>query len=313
MASDGLIDVHHHFLPAAYRAAYERAGAKPPDGIARMPDWSESAALGLLDTIGIDRAYLSISSPGVAFEGSDATEIARLANDAAAELIANNPGRFGSFATLPLPDVDASLAEITRAFDELHLDGIGVLTHHGEVYLGDPVLDPVFAELDRRRAIVFVHPTSPLCCQQSLLDVPGPVLEFIFDTTRAVANLIYSGTLDRCPDIRWIIPHGGGALPAIGARIDAVRMLTPDRTCAAESAITYLDRFHYDLAGPRTEQALRGLLGIADASRVLYGSDYPFTPEPAVAMMRGAIETSTALGDDPLDLLTSNARRLFGQ
>jgi 6-methylsalicylate decarboxylase len=310
VVAPGLIDVHHHFLPERYREAVERAGPNPPDGIARLPDWSESSALRLLDTIGIERAYLSISSPGVLLEGSDATEIARIANDTATDLIARNPERFGCFAALPLPDVEASLAELTRALDDLHLDGVGLLTHHGDVYLGDPALDPVFDELDRRASIVFIHPTSPLCCQQSLLDIPAPFLEFIFDTSRAVANLIYSGTLDRCPHIRWIIPHGGGALPALSLRLDGVR---GDRNRASDRAASYLRRFHYDLAGPRSDAALGALLGIADPGHLLYGSDWPFTPEPGIAAMRGALETTSMLGSDALDFLTANARRLLGQ
>ena len=209
MAQPGLIDVHHHFIPDAYRAAVDRNGG-PPDGVARVPDWSENEAVRFLDATGIETAYLSISSPGVLLEGSDATDLARNVNDTAADLIARHPGRFGAFAALPLPDVDASLAEVGRALDDLRLNGIGLLTHHGDVYLGDTSLDPVFDELNRRRAAVFIHPTTPLCCEAAFLDVPRPVVEFIFDTARAVMNLIFSGTVDRCPDISWIIPHGGG-------------------------------------------------------------------------------------------------------
>ncbi len=212
MAQSGLVDVHHHFIPDAYRDALDRTGG-PPDGIARLPDWSEDEAIRFLDATGIETAYLSISSPGVLLEGSDANDLARRVNDTAAELISRHSGRFGAFAALPLPDADTSLAEIARALDELELDGIGLITHHGDVYLGDPRLDEVFDELNRRAATVFVHPTTPLCCGDAFLDFPRPALEFIFDTARAVMNLIHSGTLDRCPDVSWIIPHGGGRAP----------------------------------------------------------------------------------------------------
>ena len=170
----GLIDVHHHFLPSRYREAVERSAEAPPDGIVRLPDWSEDEAVRFIDTAGIETAYLSISSPGVLLDGSDAAEIARMANDTAAELIGRHPGRFGAFAALPLPDVDASLEEIARALDVLKLDGVGLLTHHGDVYLGAAALDPVFDELNRRRAVVFVHPTSPLCCGDAWLGYPRP-------------------------------------------------------------------------------------------------------------------------------------------
>jgi 6-methylsalicylate decarboxylase len=309
----GLIDVHHHFLPAAYCEAVGRAGLDPPDGMPRLPDWSEDEALRFLDTTGIETAYLTISSPGVTLEGTEAAHLARLCNDAAAELIVRHPDRFGSFAALPLPDVDASLAEVGRALDDLGLSGIGVLTHHGDVYLGDRSLDPVFDEINRRKATVFIHPTTPLCCQGAFLDVPRPIIEFIFDTARAVMNLIYSGTFDRCPDISWIIPHGGGALPALSARLDGVHLIAPGRAEATELAASYLRRLHYDLAGPRTDAALQALLGIADPARLLYGSDWPFTPEPGVARMLTDLQATSVLGANPVDLLNANARRLLRQ
>jgi predicted TIM-barrel fold metal-dependent hydrolase len=313
VAKSRLVDVHHHFLPDAYREAIVRSGNNPPDGIVRLPDWSEGEAVRFLDSMGIETAYLSISSPGLVLDGADVPALARMVNEIAADLVDRHPGRFGSFAALPLPDVDASLAEIARALDELHLDGIGLLTHHGDIYLGDPAFDAVFEELDRRHAVVFIHPTSPVCCEPAALGFPRPGIEFIFDTARTVMNLIFSGTLDRCLDISWIIPHGGGALPVLGARLDAVRMMAPDRCHASEPVVTYLHRFHYDLAGPRTEEALRALLGIADPSRLLYGSDWPFTAEPGVARMLADLRATSVFGDPVDDVLTANARRLLGQ
>ena len=309
MAQPGLIDVHHHFIPDRYRAAMDRHGG-PPDGIGRTPDWSEDEAIRFLDSMGIETAYLSISSPGVLLDGSDAVDLARSANDTAADLIDRHAGRFGAFAALPLPDTDAGIAEIARALDDLHLDGVGLLTHHGDVYLGDPRLDVVFDELNRRAATVFIHPTSPLCCGDAFLDFARPVLEFIFDTARTVMNLIHSGTLDRCPDINWIVPHGAGALPAVSARLDAVHVLTPGRSQAREPSAAYLNRLYYDLAGPRSDSALHALLGIADESRLLYGSDWPFTPDPAVAGMLMALRETSAFAQ-PDELLRANARRLL--
>ena len=232
-------------------------------------------------------------------------------NDIAAELIGRQAGRFGAFAALPLPDVGDSLAELARALDELKLDGIGLMTHHGDVYLGDPRLDEVFDELNRRAATVFIHPTTPLCCGDAFLDYPRPALEFIFDTPRAVMNLIHSGTLDRCPDVNWIIPHGGGALPALSLRLDAVHALAPGRSRAQQPSAAYLGRFHYDLAGPRPDSALQALLGIADESRLLYGSDWPFTPEPGVARMLSDLRETTVFERPVDELLDANAQRLL--
>jgi len=295
MIEPGLIDVHHHFLPARYREALERSGNGLPDGIAALPAWSEAEALRVLDQAGIEKAFLSISSPGVWLEGCDAAELARAVNDDAAGLVARNPGRYGAFAALPLPDVDASLRELERALDVLHLDGVGLLTHFAGTYLGARALAPVFDELDRRRAVAFVHPTSPGCGDCSGLGYPRPVLEFMFETTRAVTNLIHSGTLDRCPHLRWIIPHAGAALPSLAARLEVVRVMAPERSHARESVLAYLRRFYYDLAGPRTDDALRALLGIADPSHLLYGSDWPFTPAPGVLRLLDALRSTKVL------------------
>ena len=202
--------------------------------------------------------------------------------------------------------------EIAYALDHLGLDGFVLLTHYADTYLGDPALDRVFDELNRRRAVVFVHPTSPMCGVQTSLGLPRSMIELMFDTTRAVTNLIYSGTLDRCPDISWIIPHAGAALPVLAARIDMMRALAADQCRANEPVSSYLGRLHYDLAGPRTDDGLRALLGIADPSRVLYGSDWPFTPEPGVVGLRQALERATVFDADQLDdVWRGNARRLL--
>ena len=305
-----MIDVHHHFVPAEYRRALVESGNDRPDGMPAIPAWSEQQAIEFLDEMSIETAFLSISTPGVLLDGLVAADVARMVNDAAAGLIGAHPGRFGGFASLPLPDIDASLAEIERALDDLELDGVVLLTHYGSHYLGDPSMDPVLDELNRRKAVVFVHPTSPCGCEQTSLGLPRPILEFMFDTTRTVMNLIHTGTLDRCPDIQWIIPHAGAALPVLAARMEMVRTLAPggDR----ESVATYLRRFHYDLAGPRTDEGLRALLGIADPERVLYGSDWPFTPAPAVAGMLKALRHNTVLEAGKLDgVYRENALRLL--
>lgn len=312
MTTGSVVDVHHHFVPDQYREALVRAGNDRPDGMPAIPSWSEREAVGVLDRLSIETAFLSISSPGVLLDGCSATDLARMTNEAAAALVEAHPGRFGGFASLPLPDVGSSLEEIAYALDHLGLDGFVLLTHYADTYLGDPALDTVFDELNRRRAIVFLHPTSPVCCAQTSLGLPRPMIEFMFDTTRAVTNLIYSGTLDRCPDISWIIPHAGAALPVLAARIELMRAAAPGQCHANEPVQSYLGRLHYDLAGPRTDDGLRALLGIADASRVLYGSDWPFTPEPGVVGLREALERTTVFDAGQLDdVWRGNARRLL--
>jgi predicted TIM-barrel fold metal-dependent hydrolase len=307
-----VIDVHHHFLPDDYRNALTHAGHSRPDGMGSIPEWSEQHAIDFIDEMGIETAFLSISSPGVMLGGYSAVNLSRAANETAAALMADYPGRFGSFATLPLPSAEASLLEIAYAFDTLHVDGVTLLTNYGGVYLGDPSLDPVFDELHRRKATVFVHPTSPAGCDQTSLGLPRPGIEFMFDTTRTVTNLIYSGTMDRCADITWIIPHGGAALPALATRIDALRLLAPDRCHAEEPVASYLGRLYFDLAGPRSDDALRALLGIAEASRLLFGSDWPFTPGFAVSFMLDALRATSVLDAGQMEqVFVGNARELF--
>ena len=176
----GLVDVHAHFLPPDYVAAAKAAGHLEPDGMPGWPAWSEAQHLELMDAHGIASAMLSISSPGVHF-GDDAAarELARHVNTYGAEVVRRHPRRFGHFASLPLPDVDGSIAELSYALDVLGSDGVAVESNHGGVYLGDPMLEPVWQELDRRRCTVFVHPTSPPNADSLGLGLPRPMLETI--------------------------------------------------------------------------------------------------------------------------------------
>jgi predicted TIM-barrel fold metal-dependent hydrolase len=306
-----LIDVHAHFLPAQYRDALGAAGIDQPDGMPRVPMWSADDHVAMMNRVGIDAAVLSVSSPGVQFgEGasaSDAIALARHVNDVAATTIRDHPRRFGAFASLPPGDVDASLAEIERALDGLGLDGINVLTNVGGVYLGDASLEPVMAELHRRRAVVFIHPTSPACWECTSLGFPRPMIEFPFDTTRAVTNMLLSGTLARYPDIRWIVPHAGGTLPFLASRIAGISTALGVADPAA--IVAQLRRLHYDLAGSANSLVVATLLAFVNHSQILYGSDWPFTPEPGVA---GGIAWITTDNDQVTpDELTAAAVRLF--
>ena len=246
-----LIDVHAHFLPDQYREALATAGIDQPDGFPRVPMWKASEHVEVMDRLGIEACVLSVSSPGVQFgEGmsaSDAVSLARHVNDVAAATITQHPGRFGAFASLPMADEGESLAEIERVFDGLGLDGVNLLTNVAGVYLGDASLEPIMAELNRRRAVVFIHPTSPACWECTSLGYPRPMIEFPFDTTRAVTNLLLSGTLARHPDIRWIVPHAGGTLPFLAPRIAGISVLLGADDPAA--VVAQLRRLHYDLAG----------------------------------------------------------------
>ena len=306
-----LIDVHAHFLPDQYREALATAGIDQPDGFPRVPMWNAHEHVEVMDRLGIEACVLSVSSPGVQFgEGmsaSDAVSLARHVNDVAAATITQHPGRFGAFASLPMSDEGESLVEIERALDGLGLDGVNLLTNVAGVYLGDASLEPIMAELNRRRAVVFIHPTSPACWECTSLGYPRPMIEFPFDTTRAVTNLLLSGTLARHPDIRWIVPHAGGTLPFLAPRIAGISVLLGADDPAA--VVAQLRRLHYDLAGSASAPVVAALLNFVDRSQVLYGSDWPFTPEPIVGAGLGWITGH----DSPITQaeLADTARRLF--
>jgi predicted TIM-barrel fold metal-dependent hydrolase len=219
-----LVDVHAHFLTDHYIQAATDAGHRYPDGVPGWPSWNAAQHLELMDQWGIATAILSISSPGVSFGDPTATQaLARHVNDAGAEIHRAHPSRFGHFASLPLPDVDAALTELAYAMDQLGGDGVTTETNIDGIYLGDARYEPLLAELDRRHTPVFVHPTSPLHPEAVSLGRPRPMLEFLFDTTRTVSDLVFTGRLERYPDIPWIFTHGGGTLPLLTDRMELFR------------------------------------------------------------------------------------------
>ena len=317
------IDVHHHYLPDFYLRALEAAGRSPPDGMPATPPWSEDDALQTMDRLGIAKAYLSISSPGVHF-GDDqaANSLARQCNDEGARLKRARPDRFGFFACTPLPDTAGALREIVRAFDALEADGVVFETNFHGLYLGDEALAPIYAELDRRAAVLFVHPTtSPCGCLTSAqgkhrgpgLGYPPPMLEFIFDTTRAVSQMLLSGTLARNPRIRLVVPHAGAALAILAERvnmfIDVGLRPSPDTPHDFRAALREL---HYDLAGAPVPELLGALLGIANPAKLHYGSDWPFTPiEVCEDLARKLDQTPLLNGALREAVMKGNAEALF--
>jgi 6-methylsalicylate decarboxylase len=216
------VDVHHHVLPPAFVSALNSLNIKWTGG-PEVPTWSLSQARDTMGQMGIDAAVASVS-PGVYWGGDTgfAVSLARSSNEFLADVVRHDPEHFGGFATMPLPDVDSSLGELEYAYDTLGLDGVVLFTSQGDRYLGDPSYDPFFEELERRKAIVFIHPTTiPPGADATGLTIPYGVAEFVFDTTRCITNMLYRGTLERYPSIRYIVstpagrcPTSPGALPA---------------------------------------------------------------------------------------------------
>jgi 6-methylsalicylate decarboxylase len=308
------IDVHAHYLPADYREALIANGHAEPDGFPVLPQWSAEAHLAMMDRVGIATSMLSLSTPGVAF-GEDPAAWARRVNEAGARTVRDHPGRFGLLASLPLPDVEAARAELAYALDDLAADGVVLLTNADGVYVGDERFDPLFADLDRRRAVVFLHPTSPACFEATSLGYPRPMLEFLLDTTRAVADLVLRGRLERHPRIELIVPHAGAALPVLADRIAGVAGMfsVGGRDPGEIDVIGTLQRLHYEVgAGFPFPRHITALLELVDAGRLLYGTDFPFGGVPGIEANADTLERSTLLDPDELrSVLRSNAQSLF--
>lgn len=270
------IDTHHHVVPREYAAWLRRKGSLA--GGLPIPDWSPDAALDLMGRHGVDTAILSVSTPGTYLgDGADARAMARHVNDYAAQVVADHPGRFGFFASVPLPDVDGALDEAGRAFDELGADGVVLLANNAGRYLGDRAFDPLFDELQRRRAVAFVHP-GPLVGLAPLDGIPPFMADFLLDTTRAAVNMAHTGTLECCPDVRVMLAHAGGFLPYAAYRLGAAASGRGD----VVHGLSLLQRYYFDIALSGSPTALPSLLAFTTPDHVTYGSDWPYAPDFAV-------------------------------
>ncbi|NNM75173.1 amidohydrolase family protein [Enterovirga aerilata] len=301
------IDTQHHILPPRYvtEVGPEAIGRTLVSG--QTPDWTPEHSLAAMDRHGIATAVVSVSAPG--FPVPDPAALCRYCNDYAAEMVARYPGRFGSFASLPLPDVDASLSEISRALDQLGADGICLLTSYDGRYLGDPLFAPIMDELERREAMVYVHPNE--APGSFLGGLPPASLEFPFDTTRAIANLLFTGTLLRTRSVKYIFSHAGGAVPFLAERLARLERRPDLKQHAPDGVLSELRRLHFDVALSAGELTLGALLRFTTPDRVLFASDFPHAPEPAMA---GSVDGLAKAGLAPPDLALierGNALRLM--
>lgn len=274
-----LVDVHAHFVTDSYIAAGQAAGIISPDGMPGWASWSVEEHLELMERGGIEKSYLSISSPGVHF-GNDAAAraLAREVNEFGANLRAERPNTFGHFASLPLPDVEGSLVEAAYALDTLGSDGVAIETNAHGVYLGDQANEPLWSELDRRGALVFVHPTSAPHIEDVSLGRPRPLMEFLFDTARAASELVFARVLLRYPNIRWVLTHTAGVLPLLVDRMDTFRPVLMPEFAEDPSVREQLKSVWFDMAGtpfPRQVPAFEAAFG---TDHLVYGSDYCWTP-----------------------------------
>jgi predicted TIM-barrel fold metal-dependent hydrolase len=302
------IDVHHHMLPPKY--IQERLNAGTTEGSTEVAGWTPARTLEQLDRNGIQTAMLSLSQPGLKFDDIEGTRsMLRYVNEYGAELVRDHPGRFGLMATLPLADIDGSLRELEYAFDVLKADGVGLLTSYGTRYPGNPHFDPVFAELNRRKAVAFFHPNMPACCVGILPDVPGPTIEYQFNTARAVTNLLYTGTLAKYPDIKYIFCHSGGAMiPQVGRIIRHAQESKRIAERLPNGALAEIRKLHFDTAQAADPWNFGAARTYMPVTQILMGSDYPYV------QVSDTVESLLKLDLSEADLRAvtrENALRLF--
>jgi predicted TIM-barrel fold metal-dependent hydrolase len=313
MPSARRIDVHLHIIPQFYQDAVRAAGLGPARR-AGYPAYSVERALEVMDASEIELAVTSVAQPGVGFaERATARELARRLNEYAADLAARHPQRFGGFATIPMHDIADAVAETEHALDALKLHGVSLFASYGEKFLGDPQFDPVLDALNRRKAVVFIHPTLHPSSRTIALPWPGFVMEYLFDTTRAAVNLLLGGTLERFPDIKFILPHAGGTLPYFAWRLASTPVIDPTTPqWPREKFAAGLRRFWYDTALASGATTMGALRTVADPDKIVFGSDWPFVPPPLVAE---AVKEHTAPGlhteAERAAIDRGNALRLF--
>ncbi len=304
------IDVHHHMLPPEYVGLTRDRILEITSGDDTVLKWTPKVALEQMNQFGIGSSILSLPVPGAWFLGKEnSRKLARVSNEYGARLASDRPGKFGMFAALPLPDVDGSLAEIAYAFDALRADGAYLQTSYDDKWPGDPEFAPVFNELNRRHAVVFVHPTEPVCCANLIPGIPSNVIEFVFDTTRAIVSLLIGGTFARCPNIRFIFCHSGGTMPVLAARIHGFFQARSGlAACAPNGVVHELKKLNYDIANATNSSSLAALMNLVPASQMLFGTDFPYR---AVAPTAGGWDKYPVSEEIRRAVNRDNALRLF--
>jgi len=291
-ATEKLIDTHHHFYPPTYQKAWadwEDQRKIPHFGV--QLSWTKENDLEALDKNGITTAVLSLAStPGVWFDaGADkAHDMARLCCDFAADMVRDKPGRYALFAPLSMLDTDTTLKEIEYVFDTLKADGINLQTNYGDKWLGDAAYKPVLEELNRRKAVVYVHPLVGSCCGRLSVGAFPAVIEVPHDTTRTIVSLLLSGSFAQQRDITWLFSHAGGTIPFLAGRIEAFydqRARAPNGF-APDGIETELRRLNYDTANATHPAAMAALMKLVPVSQITYGTDYPYFPLDQINSLR---------------------------
>ena len=294
-----IVDVHAHFQPAVLRAL----GQPGP-----MNAWSLQKHLDDMGAAGVTRSVISITTPGLP-PGVQGRTLARGINEEAAKLAADNRQGIGYFLALPMDEPDAALKEIEYGFDVLKAPGVGLYTSYGAEWLGDKRFDPVFEELNRRKAVVYVHPNTATCCTRLIPEVADTVVEFGTDTTRAIASFVYRGAARRYPDVRMIWSHSGGTMPFLVERFDFIDRNPNSRAQAPDGFRAAAARFFYDIAQSTAAAPSQALKQVVPAERLVFGSDYPF--RTSLEHVQGLESARVYTGDELKGIYSGNVGRFL--
>jgi len=309
-AGPNRIDVHHHISPPGYIAELDPKGILTKE----TREWTPQQSLDEMDRGGVQVALTSITTPGLWFGDPAASKkLARVCNDYAARLVSDHPKRFGMFVNLPMPDIDASLKEIEYGLDVLKADGIVFFTSYGDKWLGDPAFDPVFDELNRRKAVIYTHPTTATCCTNLLVPSSGigdSMIEYGTDTTRCIAQIVLSGRSQRWPDLRMIWSHGGGTMPFLLVRFTRAGK-GQFRKNLPNGFIPEARRFYYDTAAIYARAPLLALREVVGIDRIVFGTDVPWGKPDEIA--KEVAESGVFTADELRMIDRDNALRILPQ
>ena len=296
MADRQIVDVHHHLCAPGYVDEVGRRIGLRPFAERILRNGTPQKSLEDMDRAGVTRSIVSLTTPGVWFgDVALARRLAREANEYFAKVISDHPTRYGMFAVLPMPDVEGSLKEVEYALDTLEADGIALYTNYNDRHLGDPAFAPLFAELNRRKAVVYTHPCRPDCCANLLPEISEAIIEYGTDTTRTIASLLFSGTAARSPDIRFLWSHAGGTMPFLIGRFHAVAAMPEFAARLPKGVLHELQRFYYDLAQASNPGATSSLMKLVKISQVLFGTDFPY--QTAASHLEGLAKCDFSAAD----------------
>jgi len=291
------IDVHHHMFPPFVQDLWKKENVRTAPVVMR---WKLEDTLGQMNQAGVATTVLSVLAAGgfnlPKLSVEEHRRLARLANDHAVKVRSDHPGRFGIFAYVPMPDIDGTLKEIEYALDAIKADGIIISTSYGNQFLGDPDFKAIMDEFQRRRAVVYVHPGRPECCDTLTPNVPGSFTEYPQDTNRTVMSLLFSGTFTRTRDVRWIFSHGGAAVPLLAGRVNSLaKIQLKNQAQVLPDGIDFeLKRLYYETANAAYAPNIAALLKFAPIQQVLFGTDYPYVSvvENANDLMKAGLSTA---------------------